>query len=178
MQPPPLNRYRIPAMMTDEHERRRAWQDFLFAYKVVLADLERRMMDESGFPLTWYDILAALHQEPERRLRLQALADRIMLSRSGLTRLVDRMAEARLIRREPCATDRRGAYAVLTADGAAAFQRVAPDHRRRVREHFLGLLDDADVGALRAALGKVLAAAGHAERAYNAPSEPEAALAR
>lgn len=164
-------------MAADERERRKAWQDFLFAHKVVLGDLERRMMEESGFPLTWYDILAALHQEPERRLRLQALAERIMLSRSGLTRLVDRMTEAGLIRREPCTTDRRGAYAALTPEGETAFQRVAPDHRRRVLEHFLGLLDDADVGALRSALGKVLAAAGHAERPYDAPIEREAALA-
>ncbi|MCE2470180.1 MAG: MarR family transcriptional regulator, partial [Dehalococcoidia bacterium] len=164
-------------MVADERERRRAWQDFLFAHKVVLGDLERRMMEESGFPLTWYDILAALHLEPERRLRLQALAEHIMLSRSGLTRLVDRMAEAGLIRREPCATDRRGAYAALTPEGEAAFQRVAPDHRRRVQEHFLGLLDGEDVTALREALGKVLAAAGRPERPYDAPIEREEALA-
>ena len=149
-----------------EDQQLRAWHDFLLTFKVTVGALEREMHEERGLPLAWYDILLALRFAPDKRLRLQVLADSVMLSRSGLTRLVDRMTEAGLVERMPCREDRRGTFAVLTAEGEEAFHAAAPGHLGRVAEHFVGPLDDDDVQDLRRVLGKVLDAAGQSERVY------------
>jgi DNA-binding MarR family transcriptional regulator len=124
----------------------------------VIGELEREMQEGEGLPLTWYDILVNLECAPNYRLRMQALADSILLSRSGLTRLMDRMAAAGLVRREPCPEDRRGTYAALTDNGRQALQHAAPGHLAGVKRHFLSKLGDDDVEALILALGKVVKA--------------------
>jgi DNA-binding MarR family transcriptional regulator len=86
---------------------------------------------------------------------MRELADAVLLSRSGLTRLVDRMEAAGLVCREAHASDRRGANAVLTAAGRAALRRAAPVHLRGIEAHFARHLSDAEVETLRAALGRV-----------------------
>jgi DNA-binding MarR family transcriptional regulator len=83
-----------------------------------------------------------------------------MFSRSGLTRLVDRMTEAGLVAREPCPGDRRGTYAVMTAAGRQRLRAASGVHLRGVYEHFARHLDDRDVAALHTALGHVLDAEG------------------
>jgi DNA-binding MarR family transcriptional regulator len=138
-------------------ERMEAWRAFLQAHAAVIRTLEREMQEEQGLPLTWYEILVWLDHAPEGRLRMQDLADSVLLSRSGLTRLMDRMTEAGLVTREACSYDRRGMNAVITPEGRAALERSAPGHLRGVQEHFLRHLDDADVQAMRRALSKVLA---------------------
>lgn len=138
-------------------ERMDAWRAFLQAHAAVIRALESEMQKEQGLPLTWYEILVWLNRAPEGRLRMQELADSVLLSRSGLTRLMDRMSEAGLVKREACSHDRRGMYAVITPEGKAALERSAPEHLRGVQEHFLRHLDDADVQAMRRALSKVLA---------------------
>lgn len=137
-----------------------AWRAFLRAHAAVVDRLDRELQDEQGLPLTWYEVLLHLNWAPDDRLRLSALADRLLLSRSGLTRLVDRMVAAGLIERESCRTDRRGAFAVLAHDGAARLRQAAPVHLRGVQEHFAGLLTGAEVAAIRSGLEKV---AGHAK---------------
>ncbi len=149
-----------------EDQHLRAWHDFLRTFKVTVGSLEREMQEERGLPLAWYDILLALNFAPDRRLRLQVLADSVMLSRSGLTRLVDRMTEAGLVERAPCQEDRRGTFAVLTEEGREAFRAAAPGHMERVSEHFASVMDDDDVRDLRRVLGKVLDAAGQRQRSY------------
>ena len=100
-----------------------AWRALL----TVHADLTERIDDalrEAGvIPLRWYDALLCLYEAPGRRLRLAEMADAALLSRSGLSRLVDRLEKARLLTREPVASDARGAYAVLTSDGLQALRR-------------------------------------------------------
>jgi len=86
---------------------------------------------------------------------MQALADRVVFSRSGLTRLIDRMESAGVVRREHSESDRRGYYVVLTAEGERSFERARPVHDRVLNELFLRRLDESDVHALGTALSKV-----------------------
>jgi DNA-binding MarR family transcriptional regulator len=134
-----------------------AWEAFVFAHAAVVDRLERELAAADTIPLAWYDVLVALSRAPERRLRLHELAREVVLSRSGLTRLVDRLEAAGLLRREACPTDRRGAYAVLTADGEAALRRTWPVYARGIAAHFGAHLSDGEAATLTAALGRVLA---------------------
>ena len=147
-----------------------AWRAFLDTHATVIGVLERELDEELGLPIGWYDVLTNLNDEPEGRIRMQDLAESVMLSRSGLTRLVDRMEQGGLVTREMCPIDRRGTYAVITPEGIAALQRAAPTHIRGVQQHFLQHLDAADLRALRRVLEKVLRAEkGSNEVSVDAP---------
>jgi DNA-binding MarR family transcriptional regulator len=137
-------------------ERLGAWREFLEAHAVVVGRLEAELAAERDLPLAWYDVLVGLSEAPDRRLRMQDLAERVLFSRSGLTRLVDRMVAAGLVARERCEDDRRGTYAVLTRSGASCLRDASGVHLRGVREHFDRHLSDADVRALHHVLRKVL----------------------
>jgi DNA-binding MarR family transcriptional regulator len=137
-------------------DRLDAWRDFLRAHAVVTAALSRELEAARDLPLAQYDVLVQLDQAPDRRLRMQELASRVLFSRSGLTRLVDRMVREGLVARERCEDDRRGTYAVLTTVGRRRLRDAAGVHLRGVDEHFTRHLTDADVRALRAALAGVL----------------------
>lgn len=139
-------------------DRLAVWRLFLEAHAVVTDRLGRELEAECHLPLTWYDVLLQLAGAPDRRLRMRDLADAVLLSRSGLTRLVDRMESAGLVVREATATDRRGADAVLTDAGRAALRRAAPVHLRGVQEHFAAHLTEEGLGSLREALCRVVAA--------------------
>ena len=135
-----------------------AWRAFLLTYSKVMRTLEQEMQESEGLTLSWYDILAHLDCAPEGAIRMQFLADSILLSRSGLTRLIDRMADAGLVARKACPEDRRGIYVVITPDGRAAFRCAMSGHIRGIQEHFLRHMSEEDVRALRGALSKVLEA--------------------
>ena len=141
-----------------------AWRAFLVTHASVLRTLEREMLEEQGLPLTWYDILVHLDEAPEGRLRMQTLADSILLSRSGLTRLFDRMEQRGLVRRESCPEDRRGTYAVMTPKGRSAFSRAQPGHLRGIDEHFLRHLDQDELELLERIQTKVLSSVKGAAR--------------
>ena len=102
--------------------------------------------------------MAHLDCASEGAIRMQFLADSILLSRSGLTRLIDRMADTGLVTRKACPEDRRGTYVVITPDGRAAFRCAMPGHIRSIQAHFLRHMSEEDVRALRGALSKVLEA--------------------
>jgi DNA-binding MarR family transcriptional regulator len=145
----------------DEHDqqpdagRLAAWRAFLTAHARAVAAIERDLAAGDFIPLTWYDVLVPLSESPGGRLRLHELADRVVLSRSGLTRLVDRLERAGLLRREPCLTDRRGAFAVLTDAGAAALRQTWPIYARSINEHFARHVSAAEAELIAAALGRV-----------------------
>ncbi|MGI8686309.1 MAG: MarR family winged helix-turn-helix transcriptional regulator [Acidimicrobiales bacterium] len=138
-----------------DERRLAAWRAFLTAHATVVDRLDRELREEQGLALTWYEVLLHLNRAPEHRLRLSELADRLVLSRSGLTRLVDRMVAAGLIEREVCPTDRRGAFAVLTPEGLSRLRKAAPAHLRGVEQHFAGLLSEPEIDAIRSGLKKV-----------------------
>jgi DNA-binding MarR family transcriptional regulator len=136
-----------------------AWRTFLTAHAAVVDQIERGLVAEGELPLGHYDVLVALDEAPGRRLRMNELARDVVLSRSGLTRLVDRLEGAGLLERARCDDDRRGCYAVLTEDGAEALRRARPVYLRGVAEHFGRHLDDEEVRVLGESLGRILAAA-------------------
>jgi DNA-binding MarR family transcriptional regulator len=132
-----------------------AWRAFLAAHARVTAALERELVAERGLPLAWYDVLVQLSEAPVGRLRMTDLAAAVLLSKSGLTRLVDRMAEAGLVERSPNDADRRGRIVCLTAAGTARLREAAPVHLRGVQEHFGARLTGNDARLLSETLAKV-----------------------
>lgn len=132
-----------------------AWRAFVNAHATAIDRIERDLADAGQISLTWYDVLVALWEAPEHRLRLNELARAIVLSRSGLTRLVDRLEAAGLLRREPCPGDRRGAYAVLTPAGREAQLAAWPVYARGIEAHFARHLSDAEAASMATALGRV-----------------------
>lgn len=129
---------------------------FLRAHQQVSEALNRNLLQERGISLPWYDVLLQLSASGEDRLRLQDLADRVLYSRSGLTRLIDRMEKAGLVCREPCADDRRGTFAVLTPAGKRELRRAAPTHLRGIEEHFFSKISEDEIALLGRAMGRVL----------------------
>ncbi len=154
--------------------RLQAWRAFLTAHAVLTDVLEAELQAERGLPLAWYDVLFQLSLAPGGERRMQELAGAVLLSKSGLTRLVARMEQAGLVERRPCPTDLRGTIAALTPAGKAALRRARPIHLRGIREHFANYLSDEEAQALCSAFAKVLAARQATERACPSPSDPNA----
>ncbi len=115
----------------------RAWTAFLRAHAAVTRALESDLVAHASMSLAEYEVLVQLANAPERRLRMAELADRVLLSRSGMTRLVDRLVQDGLVAREHCPSDARGAFAVLTDAGLARLREAAPVHLEGVRRLFL-----------------------------------------
>ena len=133
------------------------WRTFLRAHAHAIRELERELLAESGMPLGWYDVLLQLAEAPERRLRMAELADRVLLSRSGLTRLIDRLQTEGLVRREPSPDDARGTFTVLTADGMIRLRRAAPVHLAGIRKHWIAHFTDEEMSQLGELLGRLAA---------------------
>jgi len=141
-------------------ERMEPWRLLLQAHSSLVDTLEHELLDELGLPLTWYEVLLYLARAEDGRLRMSDLAGSLLLSKSGVTRLVDRMEAAGLVERGVCSSDRRGSFAVITDEGRALHRKAAPVHLRGVEQHFLGHLSAAERRALTTGLRKVVAAAG------------------
>ncbi len=139
-----------------ESETLGAWRTLLFAQAKVLGALETDMMDQHGLAMSWFDVLGRLNQAPGKRLRMHELEESVLFTRSGITRLADRIEEAGLIRRERSAEDRRGVYLVITEAGIARINEVWPDHVASIQSHFGQYLNDQDVESLRNATQKIL----------------------
>ncbi len=143
----------------------RAWRAFLEAHAVVTRRLEAELAAQADLPLAHYDVLVQLACAPSGRLRMHELAERVLLSRSGVTRLVDRLEVEGLVRRATCTSDARGAFAALTDAGLARLRGATPVHLDGVRRHFADLLRPAELDQLatlseRLAAGCTRAAAG------------------
>jgi len=130
----------------------RAWAAFLDAQAALLRQLESELVEKEDMTLAEFDVLIQLGVAPDRRLRMTELSERVRLSRSGLTRLVDRLVQAGLVKRGKCADDRRGTFAILTAVGGSRLRRARPVHLRGVREHFGKRLSAAQLSAVAEAL--------------------------
>jgi DNA-binding MarR family transcriptional regulator len=146
--------------MEREHDgpRLQAWRRFLQAHAVVLDAIERDLAAANCLPPSACEVLAALAEAPNCRLRMHELARAVGLSRSGLTRLVDRLEAEGLLCRETCADDRRGAYATLTARGMATLERTWPIYTQHIAEHFGRHLTDATAAAMTEVLTQLVTA--------------------
>ncbi|HZG93485.1 MAG TPA: MarR family transcriptional regulator [Mycobacteriales bacterium] len=133
-------------MLTDRELR--AWRSFLRAHARVTRALEAELVAEHNLSLAEYDVLVNLTQAPDRRLRMTDLAARVLISRSGLTRLVDRMERAGMVERVSCPSDARGTFAALTDAGYQRLRSTAGTHLRGVREHVTGQFEGQELDRL------------------------------
>ena len=120
----------------DELERR-AWRGFLHKHAQLAKLLEADLLAHNQIPLAEFDVLFQLALADEQRLRMNELADRVLLSRAGMTRLVDRLVADGLVGRLKCPSDGRGAFAVLTDTGRMRLNEARPGHLRAVKHNFL-----------------------------------------
>jgi DNA-binding MarR family transcriptional regulator len=127
-----------------------AWRSFLRSHAKVTRSLEAELLAEQRLSLGAYDVLAQLAEASDQRLRMAELAEAVLLSRSGVTRLVDRLERAGLVIRERVDGDGRGVVARLTPAGATRLGIAARTHLAGVVRHFVELLDPAELAALGA----------------------------
>ncbi|WP_206184517.1 MarR family winged helix-turn-helix transcriptional regulator [Thermoactinospora rubra] len=131
------------------------WRLLQRAQVRIAGRLEAELVEAHDLALASYEVLSQLAAAPGRRLRMNDLADRVLLSRSGLTRLVDRLQREGLVVREACESDARGLFAVLTGAGLDRLKEATPTYLRAVRTHFLDALDGDDVRRCRSMLAKL-----------------------
>jgi DNA-binding MarR family transcriptional regulator len=121
--------------------------------------LDAELQAERGLPLAWFDVLVRLVEAPRGRMRMNDLGAAVLLSKSGITRLVDRMESEGLLTRCACPSDRRVVFAALTSRGRAAYRGAAPVAARGVERHIVAQLTRGEARAFCAALEKLVAAA-------------------
>jgi DNA-binding MarR family transcriptional regulator len=114
-----------------------AWRGFLRVHAALTRELDAELVASHGLPLSSYEVLLTVADAPGERMRMSEIADSVLLSRSGVTRLVDRLERDGLVERIPCEDDARGQYAVLTARGREAFDAARRTHLAGVRRRFL-----------------------------------------
>lgn len=132
------------------------WRTFLQAHALLSRRLDEELRSEQSMSLAEYDALVQLALAPHRRLRMSQLADRVVLSRSGVTRLVDRLEAGGLVERSQCTTDARGAEAVISEEGLARLRRASRTHLRGIDRYFLGPLSADELGAIGRSLGTIV----------------------
>jgi DNA-binding MarR family transcriptional regulator len=132
-----------------------AWRTFLTAHATIIRRLEAELEEQQSLALSDFDVLIQLHGAGGT-LRMRDLADRALLSRSGMTRRVDRLEAAGYVSRVACETDRRGSYAHLTDSGRERLRLAWPVHARGIAEHFLAPLKADELATIRTTLAKIL----------------------
>jgi DNA-binding MarR family transcriptional regulator len=132
-----------PATSLTAHELA-AWRGMLEVHARVTQQLDAQMQSEHALSLSAYEVLMFLDDAPEHRLRMSEIADRVLLSRSGCTRLVDRLAEQGYVTRCADSSDGRGLYAQLTGAGLAKISAARATHRDGIRRFFLDHLTATD----------------------------------
>ena len=120
------------------------WRGFLRVHAALAKQFDAELERSHGLPLSSYEVLINLHHAPNHKLRMADLADRALLSRSGMTRLVDRLERQGLLARDTCVSDARGCFAVLTDAGAELLSKALATHLDGVRERFLAHLSPED----------------------------------
>jgi DNA-binding MarR family transcriptional regulator len=125
-----------------------AWRGMLEAHALLTRQLDAQMHAEHGLSLSAYEVLMFLDDAPEHRMRMSEIADRVLLSRSGCTRLVDRLVQQGFVTRCAATTDGRGLYAQLTEPGVEKIKAARATHREGIRRYFLDRLTPTDQIAL------------------------------
>jgi DNA-binding MarR family transcriptional regulator len=125
-----------------------AWTGLLRTRERLMHELDRELHQAHGLSLAEYDVLVQLDAAGVQGLRMAELADAVLLTRSGLTRLVDRLEQQGLVARSRCPSDARGMHAALTPAGTGRVAAAASTHRDGIRRLFLDPLDDADLDHL------------------------------
>src|SRR3954462_8779617 len=133
-----------------------AWRGFLRTHATLVRELDEELTERHGLPLSSYDVLVQLDHAPDGMLRMSQLADAVLLSRSGLSRLVTRREKQRLRERLECENDARGAFAAITDAGREKLAEARVTHRAGVRERFLDKLGERELRQLSKSWARVL----------------------
>lgn len=132
-----------------------AWRTFLTAHATVVRRLEAELEEHESLALSDFDVLVQLHFAGGT-LRMRDLAESVLLSRSGMTRRVDRLEAEGFVSRVACETDRRGSFAHLTDAGRERLQKALPVHLQGIADHFLTPLGDEELASIRTTLAKLV----------------------
>jgi DNA-binding MarR family transcriptional regulator len=139
------------------------WRRFLEAHAAVVGAIERDLEKADLISLEWYDVLVAISEASQGALRVRELGRRLLLTRSGATRLADKLEVAGLVERRPAPDDRRGVTLALTGPGRQALRTAWPVYARGIRERFLAKLSREEVTALRILLARIALIEGEGE---------------
>ena len=131
------------------------WRAFLSAHTLVTRRLDEELRAEHDLSLAEYDTLLTIAWAPDRRIRMRLLADSIYLSKSGVTRLIDRLVADGLVERSACLADARGAEAVLTEAGLERLRAASQTHLRGIDAHFLDVLGSDDLAVIERTMDAV-----------------------
>jgi len=155
------------------------WRSFLHAHARVARRLDEDLRTGHAMSLQEYEALLHLAEAPGRRLRMGRLADSLLLSKSGVTRLIDRLVDDGLVERTSCSSDARGAEASLTGSGLARLRAAAPTHLAGIRDHFYAAIDGPDVPVVERAMDaiseRLCASAGPCDHAAEHAADHEPA---
>ena len=146
--------------LSSRDPRLQPWRAFLTAHARITRRLDEELRAEHDLSLAEYDALLTIADAPDRTIRMRQLADRVLLSKSGVTRLIDRLVLDGLVERRACASDARGAEAVLTADGLDRLRRASRTHLRGIAEHFIAAVDPSDLPTIQRSMQAVAENAG------------------
>ena len=145
------------AWLTEDEER--AWRGWIESTMRIASSIERDLRNDSDLTFDDYELLVSLSEADDRRLRMTELSAQTVQSASRLSQRVDRLTERGFVRREPCAEDRRGLFAVLTDEGFARLAAAAPCHVESVRRNLLDHLTPADLEVLAQLMPRLAAEA-------------------
>ena len=146
-----------PRWLTDEQQQ--VWRTYLLGSALLQERIEADLRP-FGIDRAEYEILVALSESEDRRMRMAELADAVYQSRSRMTHTVTRMEKADLVQRRDCPTDRRGVWAELTPKGLELIRSVAPSHVETVRRNFVDVMSEEEYAALGRVFSAVVAADG------------------
>jgi DNA-binding MarR family transcriptional regulator len=160
--PAPATKASGQAPLTPRDPRLAPWRAFVRAHAEVSRRLDDDLRAEHGMSLQEYVTLLILVEAPERRLRMGRVAETLTLSKSGATRLIDRLVDDGLVERVSCSSDARGAEARLTEAGVGRLRAAAPTHLRGIADYFLATIDTSDLPAIERVMTDVARCAGGA----------------
>ena len=143
----------MTTQIADDHLN--AWRGVLNAHARLTGEIEAALADAELPQLAWYDVLWALQRSPRKALRMGELADAVTISRSGLTRLVDRIEAEDFLERKPSSEDRRAIDVAITSDGSKLLRRMWPVYEKVLRAQFESKLSRQEARALSKALAKI-----------------------
>lgn len=154
--------------------QRMAWRALFEGHALVLRQIDRDLEEAGVGSLSDYDVLYTLYLSPGRRQRLSEVASAALLSRSGLTRLLDRLEKKGYLRREACPEDRRGLFAVLTDEGLGELRRIWAVYSRGIARYFAPFASSEEMVTIAAVFGRIGAARRECEDRHKAPATPDA----
>jgi DNA-binding MarR family transcriptional regulator len=148
---------RLRLVVAKLEEETMLWQEFLRAHRTIIDEMTEQMMRDHNLPLEWFDVLIHLADVPDGRLRQRVLRDRLLLSESGVSRLLLRMEQAGFIARNTAGEDKRGMEITLTDKGRTAVIEATESHVEMVSKLFSHRLTRTDLNALSRVLSKLTA---------------------